>query len=185
MWWSLYWWLQNERDNGAAAVINHHFWSGETTWCHLCKGLPDNITIFAADAAAITMALSYYQNMGPVHHGVVVYFDPMSCLQGEDTRNPFICHTMNILWLLGDEGSHVRFCWITKHCGRGGNGRVNQIEKETLGNDTDPQANATIQIRSHCLSPIYSSWFKSSGMWLEETYISWGQHLGHWRNSST
>ena len=33
----------------------------------------------------------------------------MSCLQaieGEDTENPFICHIMNLLWLLNDKGTH-------------------------------------------------------------------------------
>ena len=30
--------------------------------------LPDNSTIFAAEATAISLALNYYQHMGPVHH---------------------------------------------------------------------------------------------------------------------
>ena len=83
----------------AAAVINRHFQDGETTCRQLPKRLPDN-TIFAAEATAITLALNYYQHMGPVHHEVVVYSDSMSCLQaieGEDTGNPLICHIMNLL----------------------------------------------------------------------------------------
>ena len=80
----------NER-LGAAAVINRHFQNGETTCRHLTKRLPDNSTIFAAEATAIALALNYYQHMGPVHHDVIVYSDSMSCLQaveGED-REPF------------------------------------------------------------------------------------------------
>ena len=61
----------NERV-GAAAVINRHFQNGETTWRQLSKRLPDNSTIFAAEATAISLALNYYQHMGPVHHDVVV-----------------------------------------------------------------------------------------------------------------
>ena len=63
--------------------------------------------------------------MGPVHHVVVVYSDSMSCLQaieGEDTRNPFICHIMNLPWLLSDRGTLVRFCWIQSAVGS------NQVE---------------------------------------------------------
>ena len=70
------------------------------------KRLPDNSTIFAAKATVTTLALDYYQRMGPVQHDVVVYFDSMSCLQGiesEDTENPLICHIINLLWLLSDK----------------------------------------------------------------------------------
>ena len=64
----------NERV-GAAAVINRHFQNGETTCRQLSKRLPYNSTIFAAEATAISLALNYYQHMGPVHHDVVVYSD--------------------------------------------------------------------------------------------------------------
>ena len=108
---------------GAAAVINRHFQNGEIT-CHcLSKRLPDNSTIFAAEATAITLALDYHRHMEPVHD-VVVYSDSMLCLQaieGEDTENPLFCYIMNLLWLLNDKGTHVRFCWIPSHCGIEGN----------------------------------------------------------------
>ena len=121
----------NERA-GAVAVINHHFQNGETTCHQLSKRLPDNSTIFAAEATAISLALNYYQHMGPVHHDVVVNSESMSCLQaieGEETENPLICHIMNLLWLLSDRGTHVRFCWIPSHCGIEGNERVDQLAK--------------------------------------------------------
>ena len=128
---------------GAAAVINRHFQNGETTWRLLSKRLPDNSTIFAAEATAISLALNYYQHMGPVHHDVVVYSDSIFCLQaieGEDTENPFICHIMNLLWSLSDKGTHVRFCWVPGHCGIEGNERVDQLAKETLDHNIDPLA---------------------------------------------
>ena len=92
---------------------------------------------------AVSLALNYYQHMGPVHHDVVVYSDSMSCLQaieGEDTENPFICHIMNLLWSLSDKGTRVRFCWVPSHCGIDGNERVDQLAKETLDQDIDPLA---------------------------------------------
>ena len=49
---------------GAAAVINRHFQNGETTCHQLSKRLPDNSTIFAAEATAISLARNYYQHMG-------------------------------------------------------------------------------------------------------------------------
>ena len=122
----------NERV-GAAAVINHHFQNGETTCRQLSKRLPDNSTIFAAEATAISLALNYYQHMGPVHHDVVVYSDSMSYLQaieGEDTENPFICHIMNLLWSLSVKGTRVRFCWVPSHCGIDGNERVDQLARD-------------------------------------------------------
>ena len=93
---------------GAAVVINRHFQNGETTCHQFSKRLPDNSTILAAEATAISLALNYCQHMGPVRHDVVVYSDSMSCLQaieGEATDNPLICHIMNLLWLLSDRGT--------------------------------------------------------------------------------
>ena len=129
---------------GVAAVINRHFQNGETTCRQLSKRLPDNSTIFAAEARAISLALNYYQHMGPVHHDVVVYSDSKSCLQAigsEDTENPFICHNMILPWSLSDKGTRVRFCWVPSHCGIDGNEKVDQLAKETRDQDMDPLAN--------------------------------------------
>ena len=98
---------------GAAAVINRHFQNGESICRQLSKRLPNNSTIFAAEATAITLALDYYRYMDPVQHDVVFCSDSMSCFQAiesEDTENPLICHIMNLLWALSDKGTHVHFC---------------------------------------------------------------------------
>ena len=149
----------NERV-GAAAIINHHFLNGETTCRQLSKRLPDNSTIFAAEATAnISLALNYYQHMGPVHHNVVVYSDPMSSLQvieGEDTENPFICLIMNLLWLLSDKGTYVCFCWIPSHWGIEGNERVDQLAKETIDQDIDPLAS----IHDTDVKPLVNSYIQ-------------------------
>ena len=96
--------------------------------------------------------------MGPVHHDVV-YSDSMSCLQaieGKDTENPFICHIMNLLWLLSDKGTHVRFCWIPSQCGIQWNERVDQLAKETLDHNIDPQAN----VHHADLKPLVNSYIQ-------------------------
>ena len=131
---------------GAAAVINRHFQNGETTCLQLSKRLPDNSTIFAAEAIAITLALNYYQHMGTVHHDVVVYSDSVSCLQAiedEDTENHLICHIMNLFWFLSDRGTCVRFCWIPSHCGIEGNEGVDELAKETLDQENHWQVSTT------------------------------------------
>ena len=89
--WSLHQWLQNGRESGGSNSHQPPF--PETTCRQRSKRLPDNSTIFAGEATAISLALNYYQHMGPVLHDVVVHSDSMSCLQaieGKDThREPF------------------------------------------------------------------------------------------------
>ena len=155
----------NERV-GAAAVINRNFQNGETTCHQLSKRLPDNSTIFAAEATAISLALNYYQHMGPVHHDVVV--DSMSfCrqLRVKIPRTLFICLVINLLWSLNDKGKRVRFCWVPSHCGNDRNERVDQLAKETLYQDIDPLASVHyICIWNHWSTPTVRSWFQPIGM---------------------
>ena len=151
---------------GAAAVINRHFQNGETTCSQLSKRLPNNSTIFAAEATAITLALNYYRHMDPVQHDVVIYSDSMSCLQaieGEDTNNPLICQIMNLLWALSDKDTCVRFCWVPSHCGLEGNEIVDQLANETLDHDIDPLT--TVHFAD--LKPLVNSYIQ------QEVQIKW------------
>ena len=162
---------------GVAAVTNCHYQNGETTCRQLSKRLPGNSTIFAAEDTAISLALNYYQHMGPVHNEVVVYSHSMSCLQGiegEDTENPLICHIINLLWLLSERGTRVRFCWIPSHCGIEGNERVNQLAKETLDQE---------MVRpTDCLSPLLPNtehWpYAPHGGYLVNSSVHYGSHMG-------
>ena len=138
----------------------------QTTCRQLPKGIPNNSTIFAAEATAITLALDYYQYMDPVQHDVVVYSDSLSCLQAiesEDTDNPFICNIMNLLWGLSDKGTDVRFCWVPSHCGIDGNEIVDQLAKETLDQDIDPLT--TVHYAD--LKPVVNSYIH------QEVQIKW------------
>ena len=62
----------------------------------------------------------------------------LQTIESEDSKNPFICHIMNLLWSLSDKGTRVRFCWMPSHCGIEGNERVDQLAKETLCQDKEP-----------------------------------------------
>ena len=144
------------------AVINCRFQNGETTCCHLSKRLPNDSTIFAAEATATTLVLECHWGMDPRQHYVVVYSDLMSCLQAieyDGIKNPFICCILNLLWALSDKGSRVRFYWMPCHCCIKGNGRVHQLAWETLEYDIDPLAS----VHYADLKPLInsSSWLMS------------------------
>ena len=109
---SLHRWLQNEWELGQGQSSTAISRMVRQLAANCQKRLPGNNTIFAAEATAISLALNYYRYMGPVC---------LQAIEGKDTDNPFICHIMNLLWLLNDKGTHVRFCWIPSHCGIGGN----------------------------------------------------------------
>ena len=144
---------------GAAAVINRHFQNGETTCRQVSKRLPDNSTIFAAEAIAISLALNYYRHMGLVHHDVVIYSESMSCLQaieGEGIEKPFICHIMSLLWLLSDIGTHFRFCSIKSHCGIEGKWKSGATSSETLNQDMGPLAS----VHYTDLKPLVNSYIQ-------------------------
>ena len=148
----------NERVR-AATVVNRHFQNGETTCRKLSKRLPDNNTIFAAEATATTLALEYYRHIDPVQHDGVFYSDSMSCLQaieGEITEIPLICHIMNLLLRLSDKGIHVCFCWVPSHCGIEGNEVVDQLAKETFEHDINPLT--TVHYAE--LKPLVNSYIK-------------------------
>ena len=69
------------------------------------------------------------------------------------TENPFICHMMNLLWLLSEKGTRVRFCWIPSHCDIEGNERVDQLANETFDHDIDPLAS----VQYADLNPLVNS----------------------------
>ena len=97
----------------------------------------------------------------------------------------------NLLWLLSDKSTHVRFCWIPSHCDIEGNKKVDQSAKESLDHNIDPLA----KVHYADLKPthISSSWFRSNGIWPRSLSLevntrstqeisvpdqSWGCHLG-------
>ena len=114
----------------------------------------------------------------------------MSCLQaikGEDTDDPFICHIMNLLWLLSDKGTRVRFCWIPSHCGIEVNERVDQLAKQSLDQDIDP----LVSVHYTDMKPLVNSFIQKLVQTIWDVAVHGrdlylvNQHWGHRRNSST
>ena len=152
--------------NERVAVINRHFQNGETTCHHLTKRLPDNSTIFAAEATAITLALNYYPhepspppcnsllwlnvllagNRGWRHWEPLYFSYHEPPLVAEWQR-----HTYS--FLLDNKTLCHRRKWKSWPAGEG-----------------DPWPwqilwwVSTMQIWNHWSTPTSSSWFKSSGM---------------------
>ena len=169
--------------------VHLHFQNGVTTCRHLSKRLPDMSTGFAAEAKAISLALNYYQHIGPVHQDVVVSSDSMSSFQaieGEYTKNPFICHTMNLLLSLSDKCTHIRFWRRPSHCGIERNERVHQLATETIDQDLDQLA--SVHYRFEATHQLLHSAVGSNQMvqlYMAEISTSWYQHCSNQRNSST
>ena len=67
-----------------------------------------------------------------------------------------VAYHHELLWLLSDKGTHVRFCWIPRRCGIEGNERVDQLGKETLDQDIDPLAS----VHYTDMKPLVNSYIK-------------------------
>ena len=65
---SLHWRLQNEWESGGSRRHQPSYYQNGQPICHqLSQSLPDNGTIFAAEATAIILELKYHQYVSPVH----------------------------------------------------------------------------------------------------------------------
>ena len=178
----------NERV-GAAEVINRHFQNGETTCRHFTKRLPDKCIIVAAEATAITLALNYYQHMGPVHHDVIVYSDSVLLAGDWGWRHwePFYLpyHELPLVvewerhtysFLLNTKPLWHRQKWKSWPAGEGdpwpwhrSSGRCPLCRFETSCQLLHPAAGST------------QKWDVA----VHDRALSWKQHWGHRRNSST
>ena len=107
----------------------------------IATNLPKDSRITALSSLLVR---DYYWHINPAHI-VVVYSDSRSCLQaieGVDTKNTLMDYIINFLWVLGNKGTRVHFCWMLSHCDIGGNERVGQVAKEELGHGLDQLASA-------------------------------------------
>ena len=143
-WWSLYWWLQNERESGGSGGHQPPFpewWDNLPPTVQKTARQQHHLCCWGYSHQSGTELLPTH-GPSPSWCGSLLWLNVLFAGNwGEDTENPFICHIMNLLWSLSDKGTHVRFCWVPSHCGINGNERVDQLAKETLDQDIDPLAN--------------------------------------------
>ena len=98
----------------------------------LTSRLPDNASIFSAEAKAILLAMTYIETSNRVNH--VIFSDSKSVLQAifeQNWDNPLINQTLTKLNLLMHNKSII-LCWIPSHVGILGNDKADTAAKHAL-----------------------------------------------------
>ena len=95
--------------------------------------LPDNASIFSAEAKAILIALEFIES----HESdrFVIFSDSLSCLQaihGAKWLSPLIRDILEKCHFLSLYGKEVHLCWIPGHVGIAGNERADAAAKAAL-----------------------------------------------------
>jgi ribonuclease HI len=97
----------------AAAVIKNDIFSAR---------LPNESTIFTAEAKAIQLAFEYIKTSNDKQF--TIFSDSLSCLQAIKNTNiehPFILDILKQYCILRRQNKIVEFCWIPSHIGIYGN----------------------------------------------------------------
>ena len=95
--------------------------------------LPDNSSIFSAEAHAIILSLEFIDRHDFTRF--VVFSDSLSCLQAiHNARwsNALICEILEKCHLLSLAGKEVHFCWIPSHVDIPGNDRADSEARAAL-----------------------------------------------------
>jgi kelch-like protein 2/3 len=129
--------------------------------------LPDNSSIFSAEAHAILLALEFIDRHNPGRF--VVFSDSLSCLQAicnAKWSSPLICDILQQCHLLSLSGREVHFCWTPSHVGVTGNERA------------DAEAKAALQFSiSDCLVP-YTDYKQTVTLYLRKLWqAQWDQTI--------
>ena len=108
----------------AAAVIKNDIFSAR---------LPNESTIFTAEAKAIQLAFEYIKTSNDKRF--TIFSDSLSCLQSIKNMNiehPFILDILKQYCILTRQSKIVEFCWIPSHIGINGNTKADKAAKDAL-----------------------------------------------------
>ena len=108
----------------AAAVTKNEIFSAR---------LPNEASIFTAEAKAIQLAFEYIRISNKEHF--TIYSDSLSCLQSIRNMNidhPYILDIVKTYYLLTKQNKMVEFCWIPSHIGIPGNTKADKAAKDAL-----------------------------------------------------
>ena len=126
--------------------------------------LPDNTSIFSAEAHAILLALDIVQQT-TTNTKFVILSDSMSCLQSiqnMNLQNPLILNICNKIHRLSTSGNSICFIWIPSHIGIPGNTLADSEAKASLrlpvSNLPVPHTDFVGLIKSHSDKRWQQSW---------------------------
>ena len=98
--------------------------------------LPDNTSIFTAEAKAVERALQYIKT-NPISKKFIVFTDSLSLiqsLQNTNLKNPLIGKILRNCNIVEKQGKDLYFCWVPSHCGIPGNEKADQAAKSAINN---------------------------------------------------
>ena len=99
----------------------------------LSARLPNESTIFTAEAKAIQLAFEYIKTSND--RRFIIFSDSLSCLQSIKNMNiehPFILDILKQYCILTKQNKTVEFCWIPSHIGIYGNTKADKAAKDAL-----------------------------------------------------
>ena len=101
--------------------------------------LPDQSSIFTAEARALLLALEYVE--ASTGREFILFSDSRSCLEALShlkTDHPIITRILSRLRSLEMAECDIRFCWIPGHVGISGNEQADMAAKKALDKNIEP-----------------------------------------------
>lgn len=121
--------IYTDGSKDGTAVAAAAIWNGHT----LSQRLPDNASIFSAEARAVVLALDFVRQSRNRSH--LILSDSLSCLQSIQNRNlkhPLILEICTTIHRLISSGNSICFMWVPSHIGITGNTLVDTEAKAAL-----------------------------------------------------
>jgi ribonuclease HI len=128
---------------------------------HLKTRLPNNCTIFSAEAVALSNALKIVHTS--LRKRFIIFTDSLSCLesiQNEDLNNPLIQNILKQYTQCIRKRKRVVLCWVPGHVGIDGNTKADRLAKEALNEQITP-----MQVPYTDFLPLVKDYFQN--IWQE------------------